>query len=646
MKKIFLTITIITIITVNIFSQDSIYTFNNQVFHFENNNWYVLDEATSEKFKVNPRSFTVKLKEQIPYIAFENFCQAQNISIIRKNKLGYIDIHLPENSNFRNFYGILKNKAFFENIHLNSYGKSTSEETNTPNDSFFDEQYYLFDYYEQGWPTIDILGAWDIENGSTNQVIVAVIGMGFDLLHEDLFFTSGYNYVLNEDPNWPIYTDIEQHHETAVAGIIAAKTNNEIGISGIAGGWYPNNPGAVIMPLKVGEGMFYNLEVIDDAIIYAAENGAKVINMSFAITHSAALEAAVKYAYNQYGCILISTTGHHGGRGLPYPASYSEVLAIGGIMKNWSRLGRMGNNDNDIDAVAPAEDIFTTFNDDDYGNIGWGTSFAAPQVAGISALLLSKHPNLIPMDIKNIVKHASVYEPNMENDPLKFGNGLIKADRALKAIIQNWEVLPPYPNNLQVTAIQNQNPVLTWPTILPLKRGDIIEKYNIYRSIGTAPYKFIKIGEVNHNSELQNHTWVDNSYTVDGGGVPYYRYRVTSEDDKQIQSITSNEVVVNAYIGWKINNEISEIFDYNLLQNFPNPFNPVTTISYSIKETGLVTLSIYNILGQLLSVAVNEVKEQGNHNTQFDASLLSSGVYIYQLKVNDFISSKKMVITK
>lgn len=87
-------------------------------------------------------------------------------------------------------------------------------------------------------------------------------------------------------------------------------------------------------------------------------------------------------------------------------------------------------------------------------------------------------------------------------------------------------------------------------------------------------------------------------------------------------------------------------YTFNLQQNYPNPFNPTTSISYTIKEMGLVTLKIFDVLGREVSVLVNEIKEPGKYSINFDASKLSSGVYIYLLNAGNFTSSKKMILTK
>ncbi|AFH50031.1 5'-Nucleotidase domain protein [Ignavibacterium album JCM 16511] len=90
----------------------------------------------------------------------------------------------------------------------------------------------------------------------------------------------------------------------------------------------------------------------------------------------------------------------------------------------------------------------------------------------------------------------------------------------------------------------------------------------------------------------------------------------------------------------------SIIYEYRLKQNYPNPFNPVTTINYQIKEQGLVQLKVYNLLGQEIITLVNEEQPSGMYETLFDASNLPSGVYIYSLKVNDFVQNNKMTLLK
>ena len=96
-----------------------------------------------------------------------------------------------------------------------------------------------------------------------------------------------------------------------------------------------------------------------------------------------------------------------------------------------------------------------------------------------------------------------------------------------------------------------------------------------------------------------------------------------------------------------INNNNNEIpTSYRLEQNYPNPFNPVTYISFSIPKAGNVKLIVYDMLGREVAALVNEFKQSGNYSVDFDASNLSSGVYLYKIEAGDFKDTKKMMLVK
>ncbi len=93
-------------------------------------------------------------------------------------------------------------------------------------------------------------------------------------------------------------------------------------------------------------------------------------------------------------------------------------------------------------------------------------------------------------------------------------------------------------------------------------------------------------------------------------------------------------------------NQFNVVNEYKLEQNYPNPFNPVTTIQYNIPKEGFVQIKIYNILGQEVKTLVNMNQPAGNYKVIFDASSLSSGVYLYQINVNDYQMTRKMILMK
>lgn len=104
-------------------------------------------------------------------------------------------------------------------------------------------------------------------------------------------------------------------------------------------------------------------------------------------------------------------------------------------------------------------------------------------------------------------------------------------------------------------------------------------------------------------------------------------------------------LLTNQLIGVQINSaEIPQT--YRLYQNYPNPFNPVTKIKFDLPKTGFVKLAVYDILGKQVSILVNEHLSSGSYTADLNASVLSSGIYFYTLQSGDFITTKKMILTK
>jgi hypothetical protein len=85
---------------------------------------------------------------------------------------------------------------------------------------------------------------------------------------------------------------------------------------------------------------------------------------------------------------------------------------------------------------------------------------------------------------------------------------------------------------------------------------------------------------------------------------------------------------------------------FNISQNFPNPFNPVTKINYELPKDTKVKLVIYDILGREIKTLVNEIKQSGKYTVEFNGSNLASGVYFYRIQAGDYIAVKRMVLVK
>lgn len=146
---------------------------------------------------------------------------------------------------------------------------------------------------------------------------------------------------------------------------------------------------------------------------------------------------------------------------------------------------------------------------------------------------------------------------------------------------------------------------------------------------------FANVGFVNGQgttSEIHNYLFMDKPEN-NANGTFYYRLK---QVDMNGQSTYSQVLTVKFDIPT----------EYSLAQNFPNPFNPATTIRYTVPQNGPVTIKLFDITGREVSTLVNEVKSVGSYDLKFDASGLASGVYIYRMVAKDFVSVKKMSILK
>ncbi|RKY94708.1 MAG: hypothetical protein DRQ13_07930, partial [Ignavibacteriae bacterium] len=143
------------------------------------------------------------------------------------------------------------------------------------------------------------------------------------------------------------------------------------------------------------------------------------------------------------------------------------------------------------------------------------------------------------------------------------------------------------------------------------------------------------------------------NYQVDCSGVQTADYylrlvvAVIGDADYSLSNIQSGNFDLSklSFVDVSFQGELTPE-TYELSQNYPNPFNPSTTIKYQLQASGNVTLKIYDILGSEVATLVDDFQNEGRYEVNFNASKLASGAYLYRLKSNDFVDTKKMILLK
>ncbi len=267
-----------------------------------------------------------------------------------------------------------------------------------------------------------------------------------------------------------------------------------------------------------------------------------------------------------------------------------------------------------------------------------GTSMASPVCAAAAALIISNSKNLSSGDIYEILRNSAAKDEftGNENNPT-FGYGKLDVLNSVNFMIAEGIASPLPVELINLSAESNGgNVTINWQTATE------VNNYGFEVERSTVKGEWLKVGFVegagNSNSPKE-YSFTDNNLTLTSY---FYSYRL-KQIDLDGSFTYSIEVKVNS--GEKAS-------EFKLEQNYPNPFNPTTTIKYSIPTTHSspvplhVSLVVYNLLGQEVTTLVNEQKPVGNYEVKFDASNLSSGVYLYNLQAGSYNKTMKMNLLK
>ncbi len=303
----------------------------------------------------------------------------------------------------------------------------------TPNDTNFGSQWHH--------PRIQSPAAWDVTEGQG--VTVAILDDGMVLTHPDIApnlwsnsdeiagngIDDDGNGFVDDTVGWDFHTNDNNPgvtgdpHGGNVGGMTAARTNNNLGVAGIAGR-------ATLMPIRIGAGS-YTSASLAGAFGYAAANGAKITNLSYntdSVTSDSVVQTALNNAYAA-GVLLINSGGN-GGNLNPTRLAMQQQLFVAGTTNTDVKSSFSAWGDG-MDLSAPATAVWTTTSSNSYGPVD-GTSFAAPSAAGVAALIWSKNPtwsrDQVAAQLLGTTDNVNAQNPSHAN---LMGTGRINALRAV-----------------------------------------------------------------------------------------------------------------------------------------------------------------------------------------------------------------------
>lgn len=563
--------------------------------------------------------------------------------------------------------------------------------TAAPNDAL-----YITDQSSMYSPAhgINIEDAWDTQVGQ-NYVKVGVYDSGVNWRHEDYGdgtisgtkVAGGWDFYNSVSPFSQTYPDATGHG-SAVSGIIGALRNNNIGIAGVAGGdMTTGNTGVQMFTLRIANGAqdYVQNSVSGPAIVEGAlENfntgygyGLHIQNHSWGSPNpNFIIRDAVETAYLN-NCILTISSGNAANIEPQYPASYNDywVLKVGANDATGSRVS-FSSYGNYLDLIAPGtEDITSSLDhdqDDEYLYVTDGTSFAAPQVAGVAALMYSEHNvvngypnNLAPEDVEEILQ-SSATDVGATGYDDENGHGRLNATSSLEKVS-----LPQYfikhsggttsnptqtsAQNIQISLANESNGVAQGTYFAD--RYQVTNTFlDIFASdqevIGHWPRYSSSVG-FNGSNPVSAETAFIYTTTLSGNVASITTTTFCYFVNTSINGQTVNTWIPSAPSGlrtaYSLHVRDNSALDMNNDENqydmsfYPNPVTAELTIDYALLSIEDTELTITDATGRI--IAIHELRDQvvGNNSLTINVSHLANGIYVCTLKLGNETITKRIV---
>lgn len=504
----------------------------------------------------------------------------------------------------------------------------------TPDDPQFSSQWHHLNTGQSGCSSghdIRSTFAWNVTTGSVN-VKIAIVDSGVDLNHADLSgnLISGYDFVDND-----AVPQDGSGHGTHVAGIVAAVGDNTLQGTGVM--WK-----ASLMPIRVLDNTGLGTDAgVSQGIQYAADNGAKIINLSLGgPSPSSALEDAVNYA-TALGVLVVAAAGNNGDEEPVYPGYYSNAIAVAATNCN-DVIAGFSSRGTWVDIAAPGQDILSS-------NLGGGmllesgTSMACPVVSGIAGLILSRFPGLSLQNVRNRLL-SGVDTIDAQNPGLagKFGSGRINA---LKTIYASPSItsFTPVPNN---PSIQNGSTISSFQTEIstdiaaPQVRVFLVDQLDREITPGNT-VQYSVSGQINISGNIQF-------------GNLSLQYPLVSQVKLRFEF---NDGVLTTIQDAKIWNfqETSSVPTGGISSIWNGVFDPLqgerATVRLTLNDAGSVHIRVFTPNGTLVKTLADETVSSGVRTWDWAGdndgqSRVASGVYLIHIQAPGLDEIKKVVLVK
>lgn len=628
-------------------------------------------EASDGKLQGITNEFIVKLANGTTFEQLEDLVKKNNCIIIKENEFVknqyLISVSKTSVLNSLQIANLFYETRLFEFSAPNFF----REKILHSNDPLFGNQWPLKNTGQSGGISgadIKIEQAWTITQGRS-EIRIAVVDEGVDLTHPDLFrnLETGFDATGNGTQGAPLSGEF---HGTACAGIIAAEKGNGIGIEGVA-------PNCKILPVHASFGYYATDQWLADALEWSwhpSFGNADVVSNSWggggehdAITN--AINSAVNQGRGGLGCVVLFSSGNDYNSTVSYPARLSNVIAVGATSVNDSRES-YSNYGSVLDVVAPGgnKNIYTTdivgfagYSTSDYASDFDGTSAACPHAAGVAALILSVNRCLTGTEVKQILELSCdkvggyCYNPGKANG--LWNNQMGYVPTSPSNVRFNFTVLSSLENDLY---LQNQTISSGAETYNAMNKIEI--GYNVTSNISQG--NFVVTRDANVTLHAGDVIVLKPGTTITPGPNGSFRAYVdpfftctqypmgimanrdnslyTGIKDYEVELIEKSQALITESL-------ITE--DLMLVETFfkiyPNPSNGDISIEYSLNESDIVEISLYDNSGRPVYKLKNKsLHEAGTYQVRLTGVDLPSGIYYCVLQTNDTFKTEKIVIIK